>query len=183
MTYLWGTASRTPKVVTVSHVAEHAVVSIQVADFAMADPGGKATIVGSGISVLTHTSGKPSTTRFSVVVEIEVPYDLLPQDFPIEIALVDGAGGLVSPGGSQPLRIAQMAAVERPQRSAGLHYPRESLRGRTRLVVDFAQGLPLPAGAAYSWRVMVDGDATRTWTYPFAVATSGAVAGEAPVIG
>ncbi|GMA33422.1 hypothetical protein [Litorihabitans aurantiacus] len=166
-----------------SVVAEHAVVSIQVADFAMAEPGGKATIVGSGISVLTHTAGKASTTRFSVVVEIEVPYDLLPQDFPIEVALVDGAGGLVSPGGGQPLRIAQLASVERPQRTAGLSYPREALRGRTRMVVDFAQGLPLPADAAYAWRVLVDGDETRSWTYPFAVATSGAATGAGPVIG
>lgn len=167
-----------------SDLAEHAVVSIQVADFAMADPGGKATIVGSGISVLTHAGGKPSTTRFSVVVEIEVPFELLPQDFPIEIALVDAGGSLVAPGGSQPLRIAQMASVERPQRAAGLSYPREALRGRTRLVVDFAQGLPLPAGQAYAWRVTVDGDETRTWTYPFVVADNGATGGGAgPVIG
>lgn len=167
-----------------SELAENAVVSIQVADFAIADQGGKATIVGSGISVLALAQGKQSTTRFSVVVEIELPYELLPQDFPIEVALTTSSGQLVAPGGGQqPLRIAQMATIERPQRANGLDYPREALRGRTRLVVDFAQGLPLPAGMAYAWRVTVDGDATRAWSYPFAVAASGTQGGPGPVIG
>ena len=167
-----------------SEIAEQAIVTIAVADFAMADQVGKANILGAGLSVITLAPGKAATARFSVVVEIELAYAVLPQDFPIEIALFDASGSLVTPGGGQPLRIAQMASIERPQQAGGLIYPRESLRGRTRLIVDFAQGLPLPSGAAYSWRVTLDGDSSRAWTYPFVVAGSGAQpSASGPVIG
>lgn len=167
-----------------SEIAEQAIVTIQLADFAMADQVGKANILGAGLSVITLAAGKNVTARFAVVVEIELAYAMLPQDFPIEIALFDATGQLVSPGGGQPLRIAQLASIERPQQAGGLTYPRESLRGRTRLIVDFAQGLPLPAGVAYSWRVTLDGDSSRAWTYPFVVAGTGAQGSAAgPIIG
>ena len=88
------------------------------ADFANADAQGKGNITGSGIAILGFDPNTKSTSRFTILVNIWVPGKMAPTEFPIEIALLNGMNNLVQlpgPNGAQPLRVAQVAQVERAQ--------------------------------------------------------------------
>lgn len=153
-----------------SEIAQTAVAWIQMADFAQAEAAGKATLVGAGLSAVPYVQERSATARFSVVADVELPYPMLPVDFPVEIALTTPSGELVSPRGSTPMRLAKIARAEQPQIPAGVGGEgRAVMRGRTRIVMDFGQGIPLPPGEVFRWRLMLDGDASRIWTWPFLV--------------
>lgn len=71
--------------------------------------------------------------------------------------------------GPQPFRIAQIVTANSP---AGLFGQRISDHvGITlRAAFDFSNGLPLPVNSLCTWRIQLDGDESKFWTYAFAVA-------------
>lgn len=166
-----------------SEIARQATVELALADFAVSDPAGKVNVIGAGIAVVGFDPAQGLSSRFSLWISIHVPTKLCPAEFPVEVALVDAMGELVTlpgpaDGTSQPLRIAQVVNVERPHAQLAAA-TRDHIGSRVEIVLDFSNGLPLAVGGTYEWRVRIDGDDTRTWSYPFAVTGPG----QGPVIG
>lgn len=165
-----------------SEIAGAATVDILLADFANSDAVGKGNIVGSGLAVL-GLDQQGLTARFSLIVLVHLPDAHLPSEFPLEIALLDDAGQIISipgavPGEPQMLRIAQIVTMEKPSLPMLPIAARIRLGARHQSVIDFANGLQLTPGV-YSWRVLLDGDESVEWRYNFAVPgpSSGLVVG------
>jgi hypothetical protein len=158
----------------VSEIAQAATVSILVADFASNDAIGKGNIVGAGVAGLGFDPQQGLTSRFTLWISVHIPTSLCPAEFPLETALVDVNGQLVNlpgPFGSdgQPLRVAQLLQAEKPNMTFNAAQ-RDHLGSRMVVAIDFGSGLPLAPGGLYTWRIRLDGDDTRTWEYPIAVA-------------
>ncbi|WBU38189.1 hypothetical protein [Homoserinibacter sp. YIM 151385] len=154
-----------------SEIAEAASATIVLSDFAAVDAVGKTNVIGAGVAMLGFEPQQGLTSRFTVWVEIWIPSNLCPAEFPVEVAFRDASGALVSlpgPTGLQPLRIAQVVTAERP---SGLipASSRDHIGSRVQMVFEFGNGLPVPFGANYSVQLQIDGDSSRQWLYPFAV--------------
>lgn len=166
-----------------SVIADNASIEVVVADFALAEPSGKVNILGAGVATLGFDPQQGITSRFSVVVFIHVPSNLLPAEYTLEIALYSG-GELVqlpSPfgGASEALRIGQVVQQEKANNPAMSVAQREHTGARHLSVIDLGNGLPLIPGGIYEWVVRIDGDEDSKVTYPFSVAGPP----PAPVIG
>lgn len=165
-----------------SEIASAATTTIVLADVVMNDPMGKANVLGAGVAVLGYVPQSGNTTRFSLMVMIHVPSKFLPAEFPVEVSLVNADGTLFElpePGGTmRPLRVAQMVQLAAPDMSNPAP-TRDHIGSRASMVFEFSAGLPLKLGGLYTWRVQLDGDSDREWTYPFAVVA----APQVPVIG
>lgn len=154
-----------------SAIAESALINFLMADFANTGADGKAYVNGGGVAIVGFDQNSGLTSRFSLFVDVLIPGKLAPAEFPVELALLNGMGNIVStpsPVGPQAVRIAQVVNVDR------LNGPYSSLikdhvGTRAQIVIDFGNGLPLTPGEIYSWRVEVDGDDSAQRTYPFAV--------------
>ncbi|MCM3657771.1 hypothetical protein M3147_10960 [Agromyces mediolanus] len=155
-----------------SDIAQAATVNIVLADFANNDAGGKGNIIGAGITLVGFDFQQGVTSKFAIWISVRIPIEFCPAEFPLEMAIVDADDNLVSlpgpAGESQPLRIAQIVSVERPnvQVPAAL---RDHVGGQIQFVFDFNNGLPLAPNGRYEVRVRLDGDDSRTWKYSFAV--------------
>jgi hypothetical protein len=61
----------------------------------------------------------------------------------------------------------------------GTHVPNNAVRPKTQIIMQFQNGLPLPPGTGYRWRVRVDQDTRDEWTEALYVAG----ASHGPVVG
>lgn len=166
-----------------SEAAAKAVVSIALADFAVSDQSGKVNAIGEGIAVLGIDPVQGLSNRFTVIVGVWLPSSLTPIELPVELALSDSNGSVVQfPGtpGSPPqaIRVANIMQFGHPTAGASVDVNKH-IGSRAHMIIDFGNGLPLVPNGSYSWRVELDGDHERVWSYPFAVAGPPA----APVIG
>lgn len=162
-----------------SAIVESAVVSIQVADFANLDAVGKLNLLGGGVAGIGFDPGQGLTARFSLVVQVEVPSNLLPAECSIEVFLTSGAEVVMAPGPVEPqaVRVSQNVTIDKALAFTGP--ARDHVPGRNVSVLDFNNGLPLAPGGHYEWHVRIDGDDSRVWSYQFVVAGPPA----APVFG
>ncbi|MEV4266391.1 hypothetical protein [Kribbella sp. NPDC049584] len=162
--------------------ASEARVNVLVADYAAADAAGKLNVVGGAWQVTGIQAESGLTGPVSLVVTIDLPPRFYGEEFTVEFALLDDAGNLVQvpgpTGGMIPLRIGQSVVAEKPA-IPGQYVPEKTLWSRTQAISTFPNGLPLRAGAAYTWSVRIDGDDAHVWKTGFYVV--GAPPG--PVIG
>jgi hypothetical protein len=155
------------------------------ADYAVADPAGRLTVVGGGITGLGMTPNGAFTTPFSLFVSVSVPPHLYNAECAVEIALLDSADGLVSiPGPApglpeQPMRIGQAIRFAEPNFAHPVAMPNRFIYARTQWVLSFPTGLPLMQGEGYSWQVKLDDETRDDWHERFVVL--GPIAG--PVLG
>lgn len=163
-----------------SEVSHRANKSLILADYANLDAGGKLNIIGGGVAMVGFEPSQGVSTRITLVATIDVPGDLLPAEFSVEVMLMrDGAlVNLPGPAGPQPLRIGEVQTLERPQLPGPVAL-RDHVGARRIILLDFSNGLPLAPGGAYEWVVQVDGDEDNRVSYPFVVAPPPAY----PVIG
>jgi len=154
----------------VSEIAQTADVSLNVADYANVDAAGKVNILGGGVAGLGFEPSTGLTSRFTLVVSVHLPTALLPAEFSLEIFLTKDGELVMAPGPVEPqaVRISQAVTLDPPM--AFQQPGRGHVGNRHGAVLDFNNGLPLSPGGLYLWNVRIDGDTSKTWTYPFAVA-------------
>jgi hypothetical protein len=157
-------------------------VIVALTDYAVADAAGKLNIVGGGWQVTGIQTQSGQTGPMALVLMIDLPPKFYGEEFAIEFALYDEAENLVqmpSPtGGMIPLRVGQAVTAEKPA-VPGQYVPDKALWSRTVLISNFPNGLPLPAGGSYTWKLRIDGDNEHVWAVGFHVV--GAAPG--PVMG
>jgi hypothetical protein len=153
-----------------SDVAASAHVHIIMADYAVADAGGKLTIVGGSIAVIGTEPGTGLTAPFAVVVMVtfdpahigESPaVELLLEDENEQLVALPGAVGEL--GQPQYLRVGVTDQLK-PTTLPNHKIPTEAARPRIQILLNFQAGLPLPKGQRYKWRVRVDGESRDEWT-------------------
>lgn len=164
-----------------SEIAEDATVRLLIADYAATDAAGKLNVIGGGVSSIGYVAQTGLTAAFAVVMSVAVPSKHLNAECSVELVLEDSTGAPVSlpgpAGQSQLLRIGQAIQFGEPKALPGI--PRLALPLRHQWVVAFSNGLPLPVGQLYVWRVKIDHDTRDIWTETFYV--PGPVPG--PVLG
>lgn len=153
-----------------SDLAAEADLAIWLADFATLDPQGKLNLLGGGVSILGFDPMQGVTARFTVVGRVRIPVKYTPTDVPVELSLLDEVGEVVSIGvpTPQPLRIAQVAKIEKPNVVGMPSLPPE-LPAQHIVILDIA-GLPLQPGRTYAWSLRVDGDEENAKRQAFMVA-------------
>ncbi|WP_139200601.1 hypothetical protein [Curtobacterium sp. MMLR14_010] len=154
-----------------SAIADNATITIGMADFAASDASGKTNVIGDGVAVLGFVPDQGLTNRFALTVKVRLPIGFAGAEFPLEVALLDEAGQLAQlpgPAGIQPFRVAQVVQANSSREVYGQRIV-DHVGVSVQAVFDFATGMPLPVSSLLTWRVQVDGDETRQWTYPFAV--------------
>ena len=170
-----------------SEVSDAATVRLLLADYAVADVGGKLNAIGGGLVLLGINAMSGLTAGFALFVQVGVPPKFYNGECSVEILLEDASGGLVeiplAPGlpqqSGQAVRIGQAVRFEPPRLPLPVSAPPSYLPARAGWALNFATGLPLIPGQGYAWRVKID-DATKDdWVERFVVV--GAPAG--PVIG
>jgi len=155
-----------------SDLAKAAIVEIILADYVATDAAGKGNLIGAGVALLGFEPAAGVTSKFGAWISIHVPTHLCPVEVPVEIALVDASGELVSMPGPlgepQPFRVAQIVMIEKPTVPVPVAQ-RDHIGARSQVVFDFSNGLPLVPGGLYELRVRIDGDDATTRSYPFGV--------------
>jgi hypothetical protein len=155
----------------VSEVAEDAVVRLLMADYAAVDAAGKVNIIGGGISGLGYQPNIGVTSAFALVAWIIVPPKHYHAECAVEIVLEDVSGNVVSlpgpAGNPQAVRIGQAVRFDEAKSPPGV--VRGALPSRTQWVMAFANGLPLPMGQKYRWRIKIDTQTRDAWTEDFVV--------------
>jgi hypothetical protein len=79
---------------------------------------------------------------------------------------------LPGPGGLEPqfLRVGAADTLKSAVVSVpGVIVPLDAIRPRAQFVMYFANGLPLPPGRKYTWRVRVDHETRDEWTETFLI--------------
>ncbi|MDQ3480322.1 MAG: hypothetical protein M3423_03165 [Actinomycetota bacterium] len=145
---------------------------VLLADYAVADAGGKLNILGAGFTI----SGIQPTGLIGpqyVAVMIDVPAKFVGQEFPLSLELKDETTGMTvtlpgPTGEPDALRIQQFVKAE-PPHIAGVYLP-SSLWSRVQLVMGFPNGLPLQPGGIYHWRAEIEGQHRAGWSAHFHVA-------------
>lgn len=155
-----------------SAIADAAAVSLEVADYAAKDASGKVNVIGGGLDLILVQPAAGLSAPFVLIVTVSVPPQFYNEECALEIILEDALGKVVElPGpmdNSQKMRVGQTVTFEEPKFPKA-NVPRHVMWPRTRVLLNFAAGLPLAVGQAYSWRVRIDGESKDTWVYRFAV--------------
>jgi len=157
-----------------SEVADAAVVSVLLADFANADPANKLNVIGGGITMLGFDPNIGATRPHAVVARISFPPKFVGESPALELALEHDDGSLVTlpgPMGPQFLRVGTADALK-PVVVQGANVPPNTLRPSSQFVMYFASGLPLEPNRHYIWRVKIDHDTREEWTETFYVLTA-----------
>lgn len=154
-------------------LGESARVTVFLADYAAADVAAKVNVIGAGwqITGVDQTTGL--TAPQCVVVMIDVPPDFYGEDYAITLTLRDEHGdpiALPGPAGTaEAMRITHTVRAEEPRFAPGIHVPRRQLWAHNQIVLNLANGLPLPMGRMYSWTVDIDTTSDPHWVAPFCV--------------
>lgn len=146
-----------------------AQVTILVADYAGADAAGKLNIVGGNVRFL-GSQGNGASAPFCLAVQVDVPARHAGTDYALTIEIFDVTLGrpISLPGENgqlQPLRAQQVVSVEPVTVPPGFVRPDDAFIS-TNVVMNFANGLPLPVGHSFEARVQIDGQ-SRHWFYRF----------------
>ncbi|WP_156181149.1 hypothetical protein [Mycobacterium nebraskense] len=140
------------------------------ADYAVADAANKLTIVGGGVSIVTHLPNTGQTAPFAVLAVVTFDPAFIGESPAVELLLEDQTGQPVALPGAvgqlgqpQYIRVGLSHQLEAklPQNQ---RIPRTAMRPRVQILLNFQGGLPLPAGQRYTWRVRIDGDSSDEWT-------------------
>lgn len=153
--------------------------SVTIADFVNVDAGGKANLIGAGISLLGFDPQQGVTSPFALYVRLVSP--LPTNDRPaVEILLADASGQpvmLPGPmGEAQALRISQNVDFP-PVAVQGVTIPNGAIPSVAQFAINFANGLPLAPGHSYSWRIQLDHDVIASESIFIPVAPAGPVIG------
>lgn len=155
-----------------SDIADSAKAVVFVADHAVADPpGNKINALGVAWQVTT-LSPSGATPGQAVVAVIEVPQRFAGDEVALSLSLRDSADNVVAlpqppDGNPQPMRVAQVAVVDKPL-LPGVATPKE-LKSRMQIVLGLPSGLTLRPGELYTWRLEIDGTTRDDWTASFFV--------------
>lgn len=147
----------------------HALVLL--ADYIGVDAAGKINAIGACFA-LSGVQQTGLTAPQYVAAVVDVPGKYAGQELTLGLELRDEETGsavtLPGPSGQlEAVRIQQVAVVHRPS-VPGLHIP-ESVFCRLQSTVAFPNGLPLPSGRSYAWRLEIDGQHRDEWTARFHV--------------
>lgn len=163
-----------------SEASQTAHVRIFLADYAVADPGGKVTMVGGGIAIFGFNPATGTTAPFTVIAVVTFDPKCIGDSPAIELSLENDQGQLVQlPGQPGPLRVGTSEKLNPPPGLPGIVVPNDAVRPRTQIIMQFQNGLPLPPGNGFKWRVRVDHETRPEWTEFLYVPTASA----GPVIG
>jgi hypothetical protein len=155
-----------------SDASDSAHVRIFLADYAVADDKGKFTMVGGGIAIIGLNPLTGTTAPFTVVALVTFDPQFIGESPAIEFALETEHGQLVTlPGQPGPLRMA-MAEKLNPPMLQGANVPNDAVRPKHQMLMQFQNGLPLPAGTGYRWRITIDQQTNPEWTEGFYVPTA-----------
>lgn len=148
-----------------------AQVTILLADYASVDTAGKLNIIGGTVRFIGQQAPNVSTP-FTLVVLIDVPARHAGTDYALTIELQDVTTGrpvsLPGPDGQlQPLRAQQVVTVAALQVAPNLVRPADGYTSAN-VIMNFSNGLPLPAGHSFDAKVQIDGQ-SRHWFYRFHV--------------
>jgi hypothetical protein len=157
-----------------SEASKSAHVRIFLADYAVADPGGKVTIVGGGIAIIGVNPATGTTAPFTVVASVSFDPKSIGESPAVELMLEDEQGQLVQlPGQPGPLRVGTSEKLNPPVLQ-GANVPNDAIRPRAQIVFQFQNGLPLAPGNGFRWRVKVDQETQPEWTETMYVPTASA---------
>lgn len=145
---------------------------VLLADYAIADAGGKLNILGAGFNI-SGIQPTGLTGPQYIVVMIDVPAKSIGQEFPLGLELRDDATGKTvtvsgPTGDPDALRVQQLVKAK-PPHIAGVYLP-STLWSRVQMVMGFPNGLPLQPGGVYHWRAEVEGQHRPGWSAHFHVA-------------
>lgn len=152
---------------------------VVIADFVNIDDGGKANIIGGGVTMLGVDAQQGVTSAFAIHVRLvsRTPLDDRPA---VEIVLVDASGQPVlvpgPMGESQAVRISQIVEFL-PAVVAGVHIPAGSVPSSNQFAINFSNGLPLTPGQSYSWHVRLDHEVIASESFFVPHAPTGPVVG------
>jgi hypothetical protein len=157
-----------------SDASDSAHVRIVIADYAVADPTGKLTMVGAGIGITGINPATGQTAPLAVVAIIDFDPKFIGESPAVELALETSEGQLVAlPGQPGPLRVGTSEKLN-PTLLPGANVPNHAVRPKATILMMFQNGLPLTAGTGYLWRVRVDQDTRPEWTETIYVPTASA---------
>jgi hypothetical protein len=147
-----------------SEASESAHVRIFLADYAVADAGGKVTMVGGGISIAGFNPASGTTAPFTVIAAVSFDPKFIGDSPAIELSLETDQGQLVGlPGQTVPLRVGTSDKLNQPE-LPGAYVPNDAVRPKAQIIMQFQNGLPLAPGNTYRWRVKVDHETRPEWT-------------------
>ena len=148
-----------------------AQVNILLADFANVDAGGKLNVIGGNISYIGQNPQSGLSSAFAVVVSVTVPAKYVGSSYALTVELHDVTVGqifaLPGPDGKlQALRAQQAVTIPPIQFPPGSAVPDDAMQYNN-MIMAF-EGLPLPSGHSFEFRVQIDGQ-TRHWFKRFHV--------------
>lgn len=156
-----------------SEASDSAHVRVIIADYAVVDTNSKLTIVGGGLSVIALNPANAMTAAFAVVGSVSFDPKFVATSPALVLSLETDDGHLVQlPGIPEPIQLAGSNELS-PTRLPGTEIPKEAVRPKVQLLMQFQNGLPLAAGRGYKWRLTVDGETRDEWTESFYVPTAG----------
>lgn len=157
-----------------SAASDSAHVRIFLADYAVADAGHKITMVGAGISIVGINPATGMTAPFTVVAAMSFDPKHIGESPAVELALENESGQLVVlPGHQDPLRLSTSEKLN-PPTLRGVRVPNDAVRPNMQLLMQFHNGLPLPPGTGYRWRVTIDQVTRSEWAETLYVPTASA---------
>jgi hypothetical protein len=162
-----------------SDASDTAHVRITIADYAVVDPQGKATVVGAGVSITGVNPQSGMTAPFTVLVSVTFAPQCVGEDPAVELSLETDDHQLVQmpglpfdqTGQPQYLRVATSEKLL-PTVLPGVNIPAGIVRPKSQMLLNFQNGLPLAPGRAYTWRVKIDGETKDDWTEMLYVPTA-----------
>lgn len=144
-----------------SEIANAAEVNAIIADYAAADAIGKLNVVGGGINLIgQQPSG--ATAPFTVLIMVGVPSRFAGQEYALTVDLMNETMGRPvsvpsEDGPPQALRAQQVVTVPPLQVPPGFKPPKDAYVYHN-VAMGFPNGIPLPAGNTYDFRVQIDGN-------------------------
>ena len=156
-----------------SAVFDRARVTLVLADYAAADAVQKLNILGAGWSITGLNPATGTTSPMSLVIMIDSPPEQYGDEFSLTLTLEDSNGSLIqvpdAAGSLSPLRIAQVVRIQEPTFLPQLNVPKGKLWAHTQTVLNFPNGVPLPPGGIFTWKVEIDGETRDGWNISFFV--------------
>lgn len=147
-------------------------MTIFVTDYAATDAVSKINALGIGWTVTGTDPSTGMTAPQALVAMIDLPPELYGQDFSMTVTLRDATGDpvmLPGPAGTpQAMRIAQVARAEEPVFPPEMFVPRHLVWAHVQMILNLANGLPLPPGL-YTWSMEIDGNEDSRWATSFYV--------------
>lgn len=148
-----------------------AAVHILLADYIATDAAGKLNLIGGGITFLGD-QGNGVSAPFSVAAQVSVPEKYVGQRYALTLELHDITVGSVvtmptpPSGAPEALRAQQVVTVAPVILPPHLAKPDDIMVTHT-MAMQFSNGLPLPVGHSYEFRVQIDGDHRKDWFVRF----------------